>query len=48
MRSGSPSRMAAGAVLARTASARTDADEDEPRPEGITTTRPVSDAPRCG
>jgi hypothetical protein len=43
-----PSTSAAGAVPSRSRSASTAADELEPRPEPITTTRPTSELPCCG
>ena len=48
MPSGSRRTIAAGAVPARIASARTYELELEPRPDGMIRTRPVTDAPRCG
>src|ERR687892_1243883 len=46
--SGSPSTIAAGAVPARIASASTLELELDPRPDGITSTRPATFAPCCG
>ena len=48
MPSASRRTIAAGAVPARIASARTYELELEPRPDGMTRIRPVTDAPRCG
>src|ERR687892_152483 len=48
MPSASASTIPAGAVPARIASARTLLLELEPRPEGMTRIRPVSEAPACG
>ena len=48
MRSGSASRIAAGATPARAASASTDEEDEEPRASAMTTTRPDNDAPRWG
>ena len=46
--SGCPRTSAAGPVPRRSISASTELDEDDPMTTGMTTTRPVSEAPRCG
>ena len=46
--SGSLSTIAAGPVPSRSDSARTLDEELDPRPEGIKTTRPVTDSPCWG
>ena len=48
MGSGVASTMATGAVPRRIASASTADEDEEPRPPGITSTRPATFRPRCG